>query len=68
MWERSFVAVSVLVGGSFEDALAALPEGARPRVGELEAALRDPRRPVRAHALAVVAREVALALGEVTLR
>ena len=68
MWERSFVAVSVLVGGSMEDALAALPEGSRPRVAELETKLRDARRPVRAQGLAVVAQEVAIAIGEVTLR
>lgn len=68
MWERSFVAVSVLVGGPLEDALAALPEGSAPRVAELEAKLRDSRRPVRAQSLAVVAHEVAVAVGEVTLR
>ena len=68
MWERSFVAVSVLVGTSIEEALAALPEEAGPRVAELEAKLRDARRPVRAQGLAVVAQEVAKAIGEVTLR
>lgn len=68
MWERSFVAVSVLVGGSMEEALAALPEGAGPLVAELETKLRDARRPVRAQGLAVVAQEVAIAIGEMTLR
>lgn len=68
MWERSFVAVSVLLGASIEEALAALPEGARPRLAELETKLRDPRRPARAQGLAAVAQEVALAIGEVTLR
>lgn len=72
MWERSFIAVSVLLGASgpqaLEDALAALPEGAEPRLAELTAALRDARRPVRAQGLAVVAQEIALAIGEVTLR
>ncbi len=68
MWERSFVAVSVLLGTSIDDALAALPDELRPRVGDLEAKLRDARRPVRAAGLALVAQEVAVAIGEVTLR
>jgi len=68
VWERSFVAVSVLVGGSMEDAVAALPDDARYRVAELETKLKDARRVVRAQGLAVVAQEVAMAIGEVTLR
>ena len=68
MWERSFVAVSVLVGGSMEEALAALPEGGGLRVAELETRLRDARRPVRAQGLAIVAQEIAIAIGEMTLR
>jgi hypothetical protein len=68
VWERSFVAVSVLMGASIEDAVAALPEGSGARVADLAGKLRDPRRAVRAQALAVVAQEVALAIGEVTLR
>lgn len=68
MWERSFVAVSVLVGGSVEDALAALPVGSEARVAEVASKLRDSRRTVRAQGLALVAQEVAVAIGEVTLR
>jgi hypothetical protein len=68
VWERSFVAVSVLLGGSVEDAIAALPEGSEVRIAQVAGQLRDPRRAVRAQGLAVVAQEVALALGEVTLR
>lgn len=68
MWERSFVAVSVLLGGSVEDAMGALPVGSEARIAELVATLRDSRRAVRAQGLAVVAQEVAVALGEVTLR
>lgn len=68
MWERSFVAVSVLVGGSVEDAVAALPVGSEARVAEITSKLRDSRRNVRAQGLAVVAQEVAIAIGEVTLR
>ena len=68
MWERSFVAVSVLLGGSVQDALAALPVGSEARIAELASKLEDSRRTVRAQGLAVVAQEVAVALGEVTLR
>ena len=70
VWERSFVAVSVLLGASVDDATAALPEGSegRPAVAELTQKLRDPRRAVRAQGLAVVAQEVAVAIGEVTWR
>lgn len=68
MWERSFVAVSVLVGGSVEEAIAALPAGSEARIAEVASKLRDSRRTVRAQGLAIVAQEVAVALGEVTLR
>ena len=68
MWERSFVAVSVLLGGSVQDALAALPVGSEARIAELASKLEDSRRTVRAQGLAVVAQEVAVAIGEVTLR
>ena len=68
MWERSFVAVSVLLGGSVQDALAALPFGSETRIAELASKLKDSRRTVRAQGLAVVAQEVAVAIGEVTLR
>lgn len=68
MWERSFVAVSVLVGGSVEEAVASLPEGCEARIAELAGKLRDTRRAVRAQGLALVAQEIAVAIGEVTLR
>jgi hypothetical protein len=72
VWERSFVAVSVLLGEpgprSVDDALAALPDGAERRLAELTTKLRDPRRPVRAQGLAMVAQEIAVAIGEATLR
>lgn len=62
------MAVSVLVGGSIEDAIAALPEGSEARTAELLGKLQDTRRAVRAQGLAVVAQEIAIAIGEVTLR
>lgn len=77
VWERSFVAVSVLIdssgaaGSALEQALAMLPDGAeaaRPLVADLAVKLRDPRRAVRAQALAVAAQEIVLAVSEVTLR
>jgi hypothetical protein len=68
VWEESFVAVSVLLGGSIDDALSALPEGAEARVAELAARLRDARRAARAQGLAAVAQKIAFAVGEGTLR
>ncbi len=77
MWERSFVAVSVLLdasgasGGALDQAIASLPDGAeaeRPLVADLAIKLRDPRRAVRAQALALRAQEVVQAISEVTLR
>ncbi|HEY8078510.1 MAG TPA: hypothetical protein VIF62_30480 [Labilithrix sp.] len=68
MWQRSFVAMTVLAGGTYDDALASLEPGADALLGDLPTKLRDARRPVRAQALATVAHEIAVALAEVTLR
>ncbi|MBS2017847.1 MAG: hypothetical protein JST00_33525 [Deltaproteobacteria bacterium] len=68
MWEPSFVAVSILSGASFDDALAALPEGTEHRVGDLAQKLRDPRKNVRAAALAQAAHAVIVAVEESGLR
>lgn len=51
-----------------QDALAALPIGSEARIADLASKLKDSRRTVRAQGLAVEAQEVAVALGEVTLR
>jgi hypothetical protein len=68
VWENTFVAVSVLVGGVVDDAEAALePEGAA-RAADMLGKLRDPRKLARAQALAAAAQDVARAIGEVTLR
>lgn len=68
MWERSFVAMTVLAGGSVDDAIAALGEDGAARASDVVTRLRDPRRPIRAAALADVAKDVALAIDEVALR
>ncbi|MBX3190600.1 MAG: hypothetical protein KF819_26605 [Labilithrix sp.] len=68
MWERSFVAVSVLGGASLEEALDALPEGSVTRLGDLAAKLHDARRATKAQALATAAQEIMVAIGEVTWR
>jgi hypothetical protein len=74
VWERSFIGVSVLLDpapDALEAAVATLPDGAeaqRPLVADLAIKLRDPRRAVRAQALATVVQEVVVAVGEVTLR
>lgn len=68
MWERSFVAMTVLAGGSVDDAAALLADDGAARAADVLARLRDPRRPIRAAALADVAKDVALAIDEVALR
>ncbi len=72
MWERSFVATSVLLSVPLDEALAAIPQGyetrSETRVAELSTKLRDGRRAVRAGALADVGKEIAMALAEITLR
>jgi hypothetical protein len=74
VWERSFIAVSVLLDpspGALDEAIATLPDNAeaqRPLVADLAIKLRDPRRAVRAQALATVAQEVVVAVAEMTLR
>lgn len=68
VWEKGFVAVSVLLGSSFDDALAALPDSAGNRIGELAPKLRDARRGVRAAALAQAAQEIVFAVEETALR
>lgn len=70
MWEKSFVGVSMLLGASYDDARAmvtpdALSAAALDALGEKA---RDPRRAVRAQALATVAQEIVVAIDEVTLR
>jgi hypothetical protein len=67
MWQRSFVAMSVLVGANVDDALAALPF-TTPGADDLAHKLRDPKKIVRATALAEAAREVAVAVEQVSLR
>lgn len=68
MWQRSFVGVSVLLGASVDEVLGAFPAGIETALGDLPQKLRDPRKVVRAQALATVAQEVAVALDQVTLR
>jgi hypothetical protein len=68
VWERSFVAVTVLLGATPGDAWSALPDGARQRTGDLADNLDAPRRATRAQGLAAVVQEIAVDLGAVTLR
>lgn len=70
MWQRSFVGVQVLTGAKLEEACAALPEGAETTAAtaSLVRELRDPKRTVRARALAAAAEEVLRAVKETTLR
>lgn len=70
MWERSFVAMTVLAGGTTDEAMAALgEEGARrPAAADVLAKLRDPKRAVRAATLADAAKDVVVAIDQVTIR
>lgn len=69
MWKRSFVAITVALGGSVDDALAALgAAGDAPALADLAARLRAPQRATRAAALAAAVRDVAARIDEVELR
>jgi hypothetical protein len=66
MWQRSFVAMTVLAGGTVDDALAALPNPPA-HVEPLATKLRASSRAVRATALAEALRDIVLAVEGVTL-
>jgi hypothetical protein len=75
MWRRSFVAATVALGGTVDDALVALgdsegPQGSSlgPDEREWITQLRAPQRNARALALATAVRDVVLAIDEATLR
>jgi hypothetical protein len=66
VWERSFVAMSVLLGESPEEAIEHV-RGDQAAMAELVKRLRDPRRAARAQALAVALHDVAKALRDAVL-
>lgn len=70
MWQRSFVAMTVLTGATTDDAIAALGEddAGRAATADVLARLRDPKRAVRAATLADVAKDIVIAIDEVTVR
>lgn len=78
MWRRAFVATTVALGGTVDDALAALPEempetmrlptARTSPLDELVAGLRSPTRPARATALAQALHDVVVAVDGLTLR
>jgi hypothetical protein len=77
MFDHAFVATSVALGATLDDALAALdddeaPETLRmtpvPSLRDLVAGLRAPTRPERARALALAVHEVLVAVDEGKLR
>jgi hypothetical protein len=68
MWEPSFAAMTVLAGGTADEAVAALGDERSRRAETVVAGLRDPKRAVRAATLAEVAKNVVIAIDEVTLR
>lgn len=72
MWKRSFVATSVALGDSVEDALEALGHAGRSpadaRLDDLAERLRAPHRAARASALAAAIGEVVVKIDEAKLR
>lgn len=66
-WEGAFVAVSVALGASPEEASLALDEEAQGRVAELVRALGHPSREARARALAAGLARVAVAIEKARL-
>lgn len=78
MWRRGFIATSVALGSSVDDALAAIGAPGdtwptlQPGLGiaahQLTVELRAPERSARASSLAVAVRDVVLAIDEATLR
>jgi hypothetical protein len=71
-WQRSFLAVRVALGASVPEAVGSLrsdaPEGSASDVSDLCAALSDPSRAIRAHALAVAITAVAVDVERMRLR
>jgi hypothetical protein len=80
MYERAFVATTVALGGTVDEALAAVPEQmpetmrmpdaplSPDPLAELVAGLRAPARATRAAALATALRDVLIATEELALR
>ena len=60
--------MTVLAGGTTDEAIAALGEEGSRRAAEVLAKLRDPKRPVRAAMLAEIAKDVVVDIDKVTLR
>lgn len=69
MWKKSFVATTVALGYTVDEATAAL--GTEPLTGsaaELALGLRAEQRPARAAALGKALRDIVFAVDEATLR
>lgn len=69
MWKASFVATTVALGGTLDDALAAIESPSEAdALEDLVTSLRHPQRSTRAAALAKAVRDVVLAIDERALR
>jgi hypothetical protein len=66
-WENAFVAMSVALGATPEEAIAGLEESARGRVAPLVQALAQPTREARAKALAGGLARIAVAIEKARL-
>jgi hypothetical protein len=69
MWRSSFVATTVAMGGTVDDALAALDASSLDAsANDVVSKLQAPQRTTRANALATSLRDIVVALDEGTLR
>lgn len=70
MWRRSFVATTVALGGTVDDALGAIggPAAPSPPLTDLVTRLQAPHRATRAAAIGGAVYEIVKAIDEVTLR
>lgn len=67
-WERAFVVATVTLGGSYEDALASMDDGARAKIAQPVAAVRAKSKVERAAWMAAVLQEVVVELDRMVLR
>jgi len=67
-WEEAFVAVTVALDGTLDDAASALGDGGMVRASDVVRGLRGETKGSRAYALATALADVAKALEEMELR
>jgi hypothetical protein len=66
-WERAFVVATLMIGDSFDDALASLHDAPRSRIAPVVSAVRGKPRPERAKWMATVLAEAALEIDRMSV-